>query len=83
MEYAIPPKQLNVIETVRTFVKERLEPISLQVEKEGNIPEEIVEEMRQLGLFGLSIPEKYGGLELSTLGEVLVYEEMTRTNSCF
>jgi len=83
MEYAIPPKQLNVIETVRTFVKERLEPISLQVEKEGNIPEEIVEEMRQLGLFGLSIPEKYGGLGLATLGEVLVYEEMTRTNACF
>ncbi len=83
MEYAIPPKQLNVIDTVRTFVKERLEPISLQVEKEGNIPEEIVEEMRQLGLFGLSIPEKYGGLGLSTLGEVLVYEEMTRTNACF
>ncbi|MCK4986331.1 MAG: acyl-CoA dehydrogenase family protein, partial [Desulfobacterales bacterium] len=83
MEYGIPAKQLNVIETVRTFVKERLEPISLQVEKEGNIPEEIVEEMRLLGLFGLSIPEKYGGLGLSTLGEVLVYEEMTRTNACF
>lgn len=83
MEYAIPPKLLNVIDTVRTFVKERLEPISLQVEKEGNIPEEIVEEMRQLGLFGLSIPKEYGGLGLSTLGEVLVYEEMTRTNACF
>jgi acyl-CoA dehydrogenase len=83
MEYAIPAKQLNVIETVRAFVKERLEPISLQVENEGNIPEEIVEEMRLLGLFGLSIPEKYGGSGLSTLGEVLVYEEMTRTNACF
>jgi acyl-CoA dehydrogenase len=83
MEYAIPAKQLNIIETVRAFVKERLEPISLQVENEGNIPEEIVEEMRLLGLFGLSIPEKYGGSGLSTLGEVLVYEEMTRTNACF
>jgi acyl-CoA dehydrogenase len=53
------------------------------VEKEGKIPEEIVEEMRILGLFGLSIPEKYGGMGLSTLGEVWVYEEMTRANACF
>ena len=81
MEYTIPAKQLNLIETVRTFVKERLDPISLQVEEKGTIPEEIVEEMRRLGLFGLSIPEKYGGLGLSTLGEVLVYEEMTRANA--
>jgi acyl-CoA dehydrogenase len=83
MEYTIPAKQLNLIEKVRTFVKERLDPISLQVEKEGKIPEEIVEEMKLLGLFGLSIPEKYGGIGLSTLGEVLVYEEMARANACF
>ena len=83
MEYTISAKHLNVIETVKAFVREKLEPISLQVETNGNIPEEIVEEMRQLGLFGLSIPEKYGGLGLSTLGEVLVYEEMTRANACF
>jgi acyl-CoA dehydrogenase len=83
MEYAISAKQLSVIEAVRTFVKDRLDPISLQVETMGNIPEEIVEEMRRLGLFGLSIPETYGGAGLSTLGEVLVYEEMTRANACF
>ncbi len=83
MEYTISAKQLNIIETVKTFVKDKLEPISLQVEKTGEIPQEIVEEMRELGLFGLSIPEQYGGLGLSTLAEVMVYEEMTRVNACF
>ncbi len=83
MEYTIPARQLKIIKTVRTFVKERLDPISLQVEKQGNIPEAIVSEMRQLGLFGLSIPQKYDGLGLSTLAEVLVYEELARTNACF
>ena len=39
--------------------------------------------MRVLGLFGLPIPEEYGGLGLSTLGEILVYEELTKTNACF
>jgi acyl-CoA dehydrogenase len=39
--------------------------------------------MRELGLFGLSIPEAYGGLGLNTLGECLVYEELSKTNACF
>jgi acyl-CoA dehydrogenase len=39
--------------------------------------------MRELGLFGLSIPKKYGGLGISTLDEVQVYEALTKTNACF
>ena len=39
--------------------------------------------MRRLGLFGLAIPEKYGGLGLSTLEEILIYIELTKTNACF
>jgi acyl-CoA dehydrogenase len=39
--------------------------------------------MRDLGLFGLAIPEEYGGLDLGTLGECLVYEELTKTNAAF
>ena len=68
---------------VKQFVDEELNPISLQVETSGQIPAEIVEKMRGLGLFGLSIPEEFGGLGLSTLGEILVYEELTKTNACF
>ena len=39
--------------------------------------------MRKLGFFGLSIPKQYGGLGLSTLSEIMVYEELTQTNACF
>jgi acyl-CoA dehydrogenase len=60
-----------------------LNPISLQVETSGEMPPEIVEKMRVLGLFGLSIPQAYGGLGLTTLEEILVYEELTKTNACF
>ncbi|RLB88329.1 MAG: acyl-CoA dehydrogenase [Deltaproteobacteria bacterium] len=67
---------------IRRFVEQELEPIAVQVEEEEQIPEEIVEKMRRLGLFGLSIPENYGGLGLTTLEEVMVYEEITRTNAC-
>ena len=68
---------------VKQFVEEELNPISLQVEKEGRIPPEIVEKMRKFGFFGLSIPEEYGGLGLSTLSEIMVYEELTKINACF
>lgn len=68
---------------VRTFVEEELEPVALQVEHDALIPDRIVDRMRQLGLFGLAIPEQYGGLGLTTLEEVSIYEELTRTNACF
>jgi acyl-CoA dehydrogenase len=83
MEIAIPSEQLDFLSRVKQFVEEELNPISLQVETLGEIPQEIVEKMRVLGLFGLSIPQEYGGLGLTTLEEIMVYEELTQTNACF
>lgn len=68
---------------IRNFVEEELEPVAMMVEHDAVIPDEIVEKMRQLGLFGMSIPKAYGGLGLTTLEEVIIYEEITRTNACF
>ena len=83
MDFSIPAEQLFMRDRVRQFVEEELNPISLQVETSGEIPPEIVEKMRKLGLFGLSIPKKYGGLGLTTLEEIMAYEELTQTNACF
>ncbi len=83
MENQIPDEEHKIRNRVKQFVAEELNPISLQVEKEGRIPPEIVEQMGELGFFGLSIPKKYGGLGLSTLSEIMVYEELTKTNACF
>ena len=67
---------------IRNFVEKELNPVSIQIEQDTKIPDEIVDRMRQLGLFGLSIPKKYGGLGLSTIEEIIIYEEITRTNAC-
>ncbi len=83
MDFEIPENLRLMTETVRRFVKQDLEPISQRVEDEDRIPEEVVQTMRELGLFGLSIPEEYGGLEIGVLGECLVYEEMSAVNACF
>lgn len=75
---------LNVmLETVSQFVRERLIPIEEEVSETDHIPEEIVDEMRELGLFGLSIPEDYGGLGLTLEEEVSVVFELCRAAPVF
>jgi acyl-CoA dehydrogenase len=72
-----------LIDTVRRFVAERLRPLEEQVAEEDEVPEEIVREMRELGLFGLSIPEEFGGLGLTMSEEVRVALEFGRTTPAF
>jgi len=83
VDFQVPENIQKMKDRVKKFVEEELEPISNQVEKEDKIPEEIVQKMRDMGLFGISIPKEYGGLGLGTLGECLIYEELSKTNACF
>jgi acyl-CoA dehydrogenase len=73
----------QLIDTVRRFVAERLRPLEAQVAEQDRMPDEVVEEMKGLGLFGLSIPEQYGGLDLSMEDECLVAIELGRTSPAF
>ncbi len=73
----------QLIDTVRRFVAERLIPIEAQVADNDEVPEEIVQAMRDLGLFGLSIPEEFGGLGLSVEEEVRVVFELGYTSPAF
>jgi acyl-CoA dehydrogenase len=72
-----------LLETVRRFAEERLRPLEAQVDRDDAVPDEIVREMREMGLFGLSIPEEYGGLGLSMSEEVRVALELGRTTPAF
>ena len=73
----------HLIETVRRFVSERLRPIEAQVAENDAIPDDVLAEMRALGLYGLSIPAEYGGLDLSMEDECLVGIELGRTSPAF
>ena len=73
----------QLIETVRRFVSEVCRPNEQLVSETNAIPEKIVQEMRDLGLFGLSIAEEYGGLGLTMEEEALVILEMGRTSPAF
>ncbi len=66
-------------ETVRRFVEGRLIPNEDRVEVEDAVPLEIIQEMRDLGLFGLTVPEEYGGLGLTMGEEAQIVFELGRT----
>ncbi len=68
---------------VRRFVRERLVPLEAQVAEEDAVPAEIVAEMRALGLFGLTLPEEYGGLGLSVSEEIEVVMELVWASAAF
>lgn len=70
-------------DTVRRFVRERLMPAEAQVEEDNAIPEDLIGEMRSLGLFGMSIPEAHGGLGLTMEEEALVALELGYTSPAF
>ncbi|HKP78065.1 MAG TPA: acyl-CoA dehydrogenase family protein [Phenylobacterium sp.] len=73
----------QLIDTVRRFVSERLRPLEAKVAEDDAMPDDVVEEMKGLGLFGLSIPQAYGGLELTMEEECLVVIELGRTSPAF
>jgi len=70
--------QTEIISTVRSFVDKEIIPYATDLEHKDEFPEAIVEGMKEMGLFGLMIPEEYGGLGESLLTYALVVEEIAR-----
>ncbi len=63
-----------MLSSIREFYKRHVD--SAKIDKEAKIPKEVIEEMKELGLFGLTIPMQYGGLGLSTMGYARIMEEI-------
>jgi alkylation response protein AidB-like acyl-CoA dehydrogenase len=70
--------QRDILATVRDFVDKEILPVATDLEHRDEYPAQIVEGMRKLGLFGLTIPEQYGGLGESLLTYALVVEQIAR-----
>ncbi|TLS36922.1 acyl-CoA dehydrogenase family protein [Pseudalkalibacillus caeni] len=68
---------------IRKFVEEEVEKVAMQIEKEDRVPERIIQLSKEMGLFGLSIPEEYGGLGIGMVGKCALYEELGKTHNGF
>ncbi|QSO54837.1 acyl-CoA dehydrogenase family protein [Alicyclobacillus curvatus] len=79
MDFRFDDDLLRMKETVRDFIANEVEPKAMQIEAEDRVPDEILTQSKRLGLFGLSIPEEYGGMGLGMVGKSAIFEELGKT----
>jgi alkylation response protein AidB-like acyl-CoA dehydrogenase len=67
-----------ILQTVRRFVEKEVIPVASEMEHRNEYPHELVRQMREMGLFGLNIPEEYGGAQVDTTTFTMIFEEISR-----
>ncbi|MBW1733177.1 MAG: acyl-CoA dehydrogenase family protein [Deltaproteobacteria bacterium] len=78
------PEEIEILkQTVRRFVEDEVEPLAYLIDEQERVPDQLVKKARDLGLFGLTIPEQYGGSGMGPLGLAVLREELGRTNMGF
>lgn len=83
MTVALTEEMQQMKSMIRNFVEKEVEPYAQQIEEEDAIPDHLVEKAKELGLFGISIPEEYGGIGLNTVEKANVLEQLGRTHNGF
>jgi len=83
LDFELNAEEKALAATVKQFIDTRVEPRMREIEASNQIPEEIFREAAELGLFGISIPEEFGGSGLSRLSRVLVHQMLGRTGFGF
>jgi alkylation response protein AidB-like acyl-CoA dehydrogenase len=78
MDFELSDEQRLLRDTIRSFVDEQIRPVAREMEAEGQYPDEIVATMRDMGLFGLLVPEEHGGLAADMVSLAVVFEEISR-----
>jgi alkylation response protein AidB-like acyl-CoA dehydrogenase len=71
-------EEVAIVETVRDFVNTSVKPVAQELEHDNTYPEKLIDTMKQMGIFGLAVPEPWGDARVSTPCYVLVTEELSR-----
>ena len=78
MDFELSEDQVAFRSTLRKFVDNEIRPVANHLEHAGEYPTDIVEKMKTMGLFGMTVPASYGGLELDAVSMTIVFEEISR-----
>ncbi|MEU5882496.1 acyl-CoA dehydrogenase family protein [Spirillospora sp. NPDC047279] len=78
MDFELNDEQRLFRDTIRAFADKEIRPVAQEWEAAGRHPAEIIERMRGLGLFGLTVPAEYGGLAVDMVSFALVFEEISK-----
>jgi alkylation response protein AidB-like acyl-CoA dehydrogenase len=76
LDFNLSQDQQFFRETIRSFVDKEIRPVASELEKSGTYPDEIVKKMKDMGLFGILIPEEYGGQNLDMVSMSILFEEI-------
>jgi short/branched chain acyl-CoA dehydrogenase len=81
LNFDLTQEQQLVRDTVREFAESRIAPIAAELDREHRFPYELIAELAELGLMGMTVPEEYGGAGADTLSYAVAVEELTRIDS--
>src|SRR5690242_2505265 len=76
--HKLTAEQELIVNTVRRFVEKDVIPVASDLEHRNEYPHALVAEMQKIGLFGLNVPEQYGGAEVDTTTFAMIFEELSR-----
>ena len=78
MDFELTEDQQLLQQVVRDFATQRVAPLAAEIDENHRYPEELVAEMAEMGLLGVTVPEVYGGAEMDTISYVIAMEEISR-----
>ncbi len=78
MDFELSEQQAAFRDLMRDFARKSISPVAREMELAGQYPEEIVEEMKAMGLFGMLVPEEYGGIAIDAVSYSIVFEEISK-----
>jgi alkylation response protein AidB-like acyl-CoA dehydrogenase len=78
VDFELSGQQKAFRDLIRTFTARSIAPVAREWELSGRYPTEIVEEMKTMGLFGMLIPDEYGGIAIDAVSYAIVFEEISK-----
>ena len=83
MDFEIPEEYRILRDNIRRFTDRELIPINEEVERTKKIPDRIIDQMKEMGLFGILTPEEFGGMGMTIVCSCIIQEELSRANLCY
>lgn len=78
MDFELSEEQAIFRKVMQDFVRDHIKPVAREWEHEGRYPTEIIDKMKEMGLFGVAVPQEYGGLDLDMVSFAIVFEEISK-----
>src|SRR3974390_1088846 len=78
MNFELSEQQVAFQELLHAFTRRSIAPVARDWELSVHYPEEIVAEMRSMGLFGMLVPDAYGGIDIDAVSYAIVFEEISK-----